>query len=38
MGIFIRIFIATLGIATISSIIPALRVTKMKIVDALGHI
>jgi len=36
--IFRRIFVATLVIATVSTIIPALRVTRMKIVDALGHI
>ena len=38
LGTYIRIFVATLVIATISSIFPALRVTRMKIVDALGHI
>jgi len=35
---YVRIFIGTIFVATISTIIPALRVTRMKIVDALGHI
>ncbi len=35
---YLQIFIITVIIATLSSLAPAFRVTRMKIVDALGHI
>ena len=35
---YIQIFMITVIVATFSSIMPAFRVTRMKIVDALGHI
>lgn len=38
VGLYVNIFAMTIIIAIISTILPALRVTKMKIVDALGHI
>jgi putative ABC transport system permease protein len=37
-GFFGWILLATVVVATISSLAPAFRVTRMKIVDALGHI
>ena len=37
-GFYIQIFIVTILVAMISSILPAFRATRMKIVDALGHI
>jgi len=35
---YMMIFFMTILVATFSSIVPAFRVTRMKIVDALGHI
>jgi len=35
---YLQIFIITVIVATLSSLAPAFRVTRMKIVDALGHI
>lgn len=37
-GFYGQIFVATVIVATFSSLVPAFRVTRMKIVDALGHI
>jgi len=37
-GFYITIITATVVVAVFSSILPAFKVTKMKIVDALGHI
>ena len=37
-GFYIQIFTVTIIVAMISSILPAFRATRMKIVDALGHI
>jgi putative ABC transport system permease protein len=36
--VYASIFLVTVFIAAVSSIVPAFRVTRMKIVDALGHI
>jgi len=36
--LYSQIFISTIVVAIISTILPALKVTRMKIVDALGHI
>ena len=36
--IYIKIFLGTVLVASISSLVPAFKVTRMKIVDALGHI
>lgn len=36
--LYAQIFISTVFVAIISTILPALKVTRMKIVDALGHI
>jgi len=38
IGQYTQIFITTVFVAIVSTIIPALKVTRMKIVDALGHI
>ncbi|MFZ5518849.1 MAG: ABC transporter permease [Candidatus Zhuqueibacterota bacterium] len=38
IGLYTQIFITTVFVAIVSTIVPALKVTKMKIVDALGHI
>ncbi|MDI6808048.1 MAG: FtsX-like permease family protein [Candidatus Eisenbacteria bacterium] len=38
IGFHIQTFIATVVVVTVASILPALKVTTMKIVDALGHI
>jgi putative ABC transport system permease protein len=38
VSLYSQIFISTIVVAIISTILPALKVTKMKIVDALGHI
>ena len=38
ISLYFRIFISTIVVAIVSTIMPALKVTKMKIVDALGHI
>ncbi len=38
VDLYSRIFILTVAVATVSSLAPAFRVTRMKIVDALGHI
>lgn len=38
ISLYSRIFISTIVVAIVSTIMPALKVTKMKIVDALGHI
>jgi len=37
-GFYLPVFAVTAAVTMISSIIPAVRVTRMKIVDALGHI
>jgi len=37
-GIYVRIMLTTIVVVIISTIMPALKVTRMKIVDALGHI
>lgn len=36
--LYTQIFVSTVFVAIISTILPALKVTRMKIVDALGHI
>jgi len=38
LNFYMMIFFMTILVATFSSIVPAFRVTRMKIVDALGHI
>jgi putative ABC transport system permease protein len=38
MDFYVQIFIATVIVSVLSSMGPAFRVTRMKIVDALGHI
>ncbi len=38
MSTFVQIFLVTVVVTTLSSIFPAFRVTRLKIVDALGHI
>lgn len=38
MGFYSQVFVVTLLVTTVSSLGPAFRVTRMKIVDALGHI
>jgi len=35
---YIPVFIVTVAVTIVSSLLPAMRVTRMKIVDALGHI
>ena len=37
-GVLITAFLVSFVTATISSIVPALKASRMKIVDALGHI
>ena len=37
-GFFIAVFAAFAAVAVLSAVLPALRVTRLKIVDALGHI
>ena len=38
IGSYVQIFISTVIVVTVSSMLPALKATRMKIVDALGHI
>jgi putative ABC transport system permease protein len=37
-GFYITVFAAFVAVAMLSAVLPALRVTRLKIVDALGHI